>query len=34
MSGAPLMKRVLDAHADALGDMINLDFAKKPAGKK
>jgi putative two-component system response regulator len=29
----PLMKRVLDAHADALGDMINLDFAKKPAGK-
>jgi putative two-component system response regulator len=29
----PEMKKVLAAHADALGDMINLDFAKKPAKK-
>jgi len=29
----PLMKRVHDAHSDALGDMINLDFARKPARK-
>jgi len=25
----PEMKKVLAAHPDALGDMINLDFAKK-----
>jgi putative two-component system response regulator len=30
----PALKKVRDAYSDALGDMINLDFAKKPAVKK
>jgi len=27
----PLMKKVREAYSDSLGDMINLDFAPKPA---
>ena len=30
----PAMQKVLAAYADALGDMINLDFAKKPGKAK
>ena len=29
----PAMKKVRESYSDALGDMINLDFAKKPAKK-
>lgn len=30
----PAMKKVRASYSDALGDMINLDFAKKPGGKQ
>jgi len=28
----PVMQKVLEKYSDSLGDMINLDFAPKPAG--
>ena len=29
----PVMQKVLEKYSDSLGDMINLDFAPKPAGR-